>query len=58
MSNVFGPPIYQSRIVAYDTNRVDKHNVKARKRHLELVVARALRRREEWMAEPSGFRIE
>jgi hypothetical protein len=37
------------------SNRVDKHNVKARQRHLELVVARAVRRRAEWMARPSGM---
>ena len=40
------------------SNRVDKHNVKAKQRHLELVVARAVRRRAEWMAQPSSVGIE
>jgi hypothetical protein len=37
------------------SNRVGKHNIKARQRHLELVVARAVRRRAEWMGRPSGL---
>jgi hypothetical protein len=37
------------------SNRVDKYNEKAQQRHLELVVARAMRRRALLMARPSGL---